>query len=407
MRKLKSTLQKVESESSGALSDILLFPQNIQIDQSPEEDLIIKEEEEALFKNFIRKIPAAVAIFDKDMRYIIASDRYFKETNAPTRDVIGKSHYEVVPDIPQKWRKGHKRALKGEHIKCEEDSFRRTDGTIEWLRWEHLPWYKSNGEIGGIMMFVEHFTKRKLMEKKMEEMIKRLNHSNEELEKFAHICAHDLNEPLRTIGSYCQILEQDLGENLSVKTKEYFKCIIKSVKQMSDLVNGILAYAQFGSHALNQGICSTQQIVKSVTMVLEKKIKDKKAQIHFEGLPDVYGDRVLLTRVFLNLISNALKFNENTSVEVWISVKEKKGFWRFDIEDNGIGIEPKHFKVIFDLFKRLHKTGKYEGTGMGLSLCKKIIEAHGGKISVKSQVGLGSRFSFTLPLPKRFPKVSS
>lgn len=397
MRKLKSTLQKIENESPKNLSEILLFPQNASIEQSPKEEFIIKEEEEALFKSFIKKIPAAVAIFDKNMNYIIASDRYFKETNSPTRDVIGKSHYEVVPDIPPKWRKGHKRALRGEHIKCEEDSFKRKDGTVEWLRWEHLPWYKSNGEIGGIMMFVEHFTKHKLMEKEMKEMIKRLNHSNEELEKFAHICAHDLNEPLRTIGSYCQILEKDLGDKLSAKTKEYFKCIIKSVKQMSDLVNGILAYSQFGSPTLNLSVCSTQQIVKSVLMILEKKIKDSKAQIHFEGLPDVYGDRVLLTRVFLNLISNSLKFNENSAPEVWISAKEKKGFWCFDIEDNGIGVEPRYFKVIFDLFKRLHKGSQYEGTGMGLSLCKRIIEVHGGKISVKSQVGMGSRFSFTLP----------
>jgi len=202
------------------------------------------------------------------------------------------------------------------------------------------------------------------------------------------------------------MIEKDFKEGLSTTAKSYFTSITKSVKQMSDLVNGILTYSQVGSPTLNRGLCSTQEIVNSIKMILQKKIKDKKAIIHSDPLPMVYGDRVLLTRVFQNLISNALKFNESDKPVVYIKVKEKKRFWLFVVEDNGIGIDSKHHKIIFDLFKRLHVNSQYDGTGIGLSFCKKIIEAHGGEIFVKSSLNEGAQFSFTL-LKEISPKVST
>jgi len=379
------------------LSKVLLTSQRSPLKGSSKDEVVLKKEDDLLFKTFIKKIPAAVAVFDTEMRYIIMSDKFVEETNTPTKNITGKKLYDTVPDVPKKWRKGHQRSLKGEYVSCEEDVFKRKDGRTEWWRWEHLPWYRSEGEIGGIILFVEEITERKMMEKKMEEMIKTLNHSNKELEVFAHICAHDLTEPLRTIGSYCQIIEQDFKENISSTAKSHLKSITKSVKQMSELVNGILTYSQVDTPSLKRGMCSTQEIVNSVKMILEKRIKDKKTMIHAESLPSVYGDRVLLARVFQNLISNALKFNENEEPIIHITAREKKRFWVFTVADNGIGIDSKHHKVIFNLFKRLHSRSKYAGTGIGLSFCEKIIEAHGGEISVKSSLNKGSQFSFTLP----------
>ncbi len=386
-----------EEDSRHWFSKILLTSQNFHLKTLREEAFVIQKDEEILFKTFIKKLPAAIAIFDAEMRYIIMSDKFIEETNTPTQNVIGKKLYDVVPDIPKKWRVVHQKGLNGEHLSREEDGFKRKDGTLEWWRWEVLPWYKSEGGIGGIILFVEDITKRKMMEKKMKEMIKALNRSNEELERFAHICAHDLNEPLRTIGNYCHLIEQDLKKDLSTPAKDYFKTITKSVKQMSGLVNGILGYAQFGSSTLQKDHYSGQEIVNSVTMILEKKIKDKKAIVQSDLLPIVYGDRVLLTQVFQNLISNSLTFNESEQPFVEVKVKEKKRFWIFSVKDNGIGIDSKHHKIIFDLFKRLHTPSKYEGTGIGLSFCKKIIEAHGGEIFVKSALHEGAEFSFTLP----------
>ena len=359
--------------------------------------LIINEEEENVLKIFIKRIPAAIAIFDKNLNYIITSDRWAEETNAQIKDVIGKNHYEVVHDIPLKWKKIHERCLNGEHLKCEEDSFKRSDGSIEWLRWEILPWYKKEKNIGGIILFVEHITKRKILEKKMLGMIKALNKSNIELEKFAHICAHDLNEPLRTIANYNHILQEKFNKDINPETKKYLDILTKSVKHMSILVNGILSYSQFGTSKLNKSLFSLEHTLNSVKMILWKKIKDKNSFIYSDKLPTVYGDITLLTHVFQNLISNALKFNESDIPIIYVTVKEQKNRYIFTIEDNGIGIDAKYHKKIFELFVRLNPPSKYEGTGMGLSLSKKIIEAHGGRLWVKSSLNNGSQFLFTLP----------
>ncbi|MBY0293600.1 MAG: PAS domain S-box protein [Alphaproteobacteria bacterium] len=363
--------------------------------------LIINEEEENVLKVFIKRIPAAIAIFDKNLNYIITSDRWAEETNAQIKDVIGKNHYEVVSDIPLKWKKIHERCLNGEHLKCEEDSFKRHDGSIEWLRWEILPWYKSENNIGGIILFVEHITKRKSLEKKMLSMIKALNKSNIELEKFAHICAHDLNEPLRTIANYNNILQEKFNKDINPEAKKYLDVLSKSVKHMNVLVNGILSYSQFGTSKLNKSLFPLEHTLNSVKMILWKKIKDKKAFIYSDRLPTVYGDITLITHVFQNLISNALKFNESDIPIIYVTVKEQKNRYIFTIEDNGIGIDAKYHKKIFELFVRLNPPSKYEGTGMGLSLSKKIIEAHGGRLWVKSSLNNGSQFLFTLPKLKQ------
>ena len=397
MKKSKHSLMEIPrsyvSNPSNPLSISDLFSsQNLS-----NNTLIINEEEENVLKIFIKRIPAAIAIFDKNLNYIITSDRWAEETNAQIKDVIGKNHYEVVNDIPLKWKKIHERCLNGEHLKCEEDSFKRSDGSIEWLRWEILPWYKNENNIGGIILFVEHITKRKILEKKMLGMIKALNKSNIELEKFAHICAHDLNEPLRTIANYSHILQEKFNKDINPEAKKYLDILSKSVKHMSVLVNGILSYSQFGTSKLNKSLFSLEHTLNSVKMILWKKIKDKKAFIYSDKLPTVYGDIPLITHVFQNLISNALKFNESEIPIIYVTVKEQKNRYIFTIEDNGIGIDAKYHKKIFELFVRLNPPSKYEGTGMGLSLSKKIIEAHGGRVWVKSSLNNGSQFLFTLP----------
>src|ERR1700722_8648956 len=309
---------------TGTLSKIHALARGAPLQGCQNGKLIINKEEENLLRNFIKNIPAAIAIFDKNLNYIITSDRWAEETDSKIKDVIGKNHYDVVPDIPQKWRKIHEKCLNGEHLKCDEDVFKRKDGQTEWLKWEILPWYKNEDTIGGLVMFIEHITKRKNLEKKMVEMIKALNKSNSELEKFAYICAHDLTEPLRTITNYSGFLQGDFKEQLDPKAKVYLENISKSVKHMNTLVNGILAYSQFGSSGLNKSFFSLQYVINSVKMILEKNIEDKKAYIYSDNLSLLHGDMVLIARVFQNLISNALKFNESDIPIIYIRVKEQK-----------------------------------------------------------------------------------
>lgn len=393
----RTSRREDDSSSDSSLSHVLLTSSHAH---SSRGDCIIPAEDEILFKNFIKQLPAAVGIFDRDMRYIIVSDTYLAVTGIKDPDVLGKRLYDVVPDIPQKWRDVHKRGVKGEHLSAEEDIFMRADGTSEWWKWELIPWYKTPDTIGGIILYVEDITERKAMEKKMDEIIRTLNRSNKDLERFAHICAHDLNEPLRTIGNYCHILQHDFGDILPPAAEDHFTRILRSVKQMSALINGILVYSQVGERALKKEFCSLQAIAKSVILLLDAKIREKKAHIDYENLPHVYGDKILLTQVLQNLISNSLKFNKSEAPMVRVIAKEKKRGWLISVEDNGIGIEARHHKIIFDLFKRLHGKADYEGTGIGLSFCKKIIEAHGGAIKVKSSLNQGACFSFFLPKPQ-------
>ncbi|OJW50321.1 MAG: hypothetical protein BGO67_00120 [Alphaproteobacteria bacterium 41-28] len=386
LNNLEEIFPKVSSSLQSALKD-----------EIKNETLVINNKEEVIFKTFIKNIPAAIALFDKNLNYIITSDRWTKETNLNIKDIKGKNIYDVVPDLPQKWRKIHQNALKGEHLKSEDDLFKRRNGSVEWWRWEALPWYTPHGNIGGIILFVELITKRKLLEKKMKETIHALNRSNAELERFAHICAHDLNEPLRTIANYSHIIEDEFKDKFGRQAKQYLENISKNIKHMSTLVNGILTYSQYERSGLNKSFFSLQHIMTSIKMILEKKINDKNAFIYSDNMPLIYGDRVFIARVFQNLITNALKFNESDIPIIYITAKEKKSSFVFSVEDNGIGIDPKYHHKIFDLFERLHHTSKYEGTGVGLSVSKKIIEAHGGKIWLKSSLANGSQFFFSLP----------
>jgi light-regulated signal transduction histidine kinase (bacteriophytochrome) len=305
--------------------------------------------------------------------------------------------YEVVADIPLRWKKIHQRALKGEYLKAAEDVFNRQDGSQEWWRWRVLPWYDSNGEIGGITLFVEKITERKLLEIKMKGMIKALNRSNAELERFAHICAHDLNEPLRTVAHYGRLLTIEFSDKLSPVAKGYLEHIIKSIKHAAGLIDGILTYSHLDATGLKKSSFSLNPVIDALLIVLDKKIKEKNSFIYFDKLPILYGDKALIGSVFQNIISNSLKFNKSDVPIVYISYKEHKSSFLFCIEDNGIGIEAPYQKQIFELFRRLHHASEYEGTGMGLSVSKKIIEAHGGRIWVKSIPNEGSQFFFTLP----------
>jgi PAS domain S-box-containing protein len=361
------------------------------------DELVIKESEETLLKHFVKRVPAAVAMLDTDLRYIMVSDRWFEETKPKIKDIIGKCHYDVVPDIPEKWKKIHQRCFKGEHIKCDGEVFKRSDGRIEWLRWELIPWYKDTKVIGGMIMFIEHITERKLAEQKMERIINALNRSNSQLKRFAHMCAHDLSEPLRTISNYIQLTKQQLNDTIDPQINKYLERVYDSARYMHNLVRDILSYSQMETQNLQLKPTSMEEVLHEIKMALDRTIQEKGVQLYYKDLPIVYADKTLIAQVIQNLVSNAIKFNNSKPPKVYVKVKEQKHFWLFSIRDNGIGIEPKDYQKIFFLFGRLHSKYKYNGSGLGLSLCKKIIKDHGGKMWVTSMLQKGSEFSFTLP----------
>lgn len=339
-------------------------------------------------------MPVAVALLDKNIHYIFASDRFYEESGLDN-DIIGQHHYEVEPNIPKKWRVIHQRCIKnGERLKSDEDAFRRKNGTIEWWRWEVIPWYSSVDEIGGMILFIEDITRQKQLEENLKHMVKTLNASNDALGKFAHICAHDLNEPLRMIASYAQLCS---SSKINKNIKSYLETISDNAKYTHLLLQNILEYSQLGLKKLKYKMVSVEDIISKVLTAMESLIKAKKALVTWKKMPKVYADELLITQVIQNIVSNSLKFNKSERVKIAINVKENDSYWTFSIKDNGIGIKPAHFNKIFVEFMRLNPKMSYKGSGIGLAQCKRIIESHGGKIWVESKLGEGTTVLFTIP----------
>jgi PAS domain S-box-containing protein len=225
---------------------------------------------------------------------------------------------------------------------------------------------------------------------------KELASSNAELEQFAYVASHDLQEPLRMITSFTQLLVSRYRGNLDTDADEFIHFIADGAKRMSSLINDLLEYSRVGTRGrpLSPTDCST--VFDLACNNLRVAIEEAGATITSDPLPKVMGDEIQLLQLFQNLIGNAVKFRGEQPVKVHVGVEPQKGNWLFRISDNGIGIEPQHAERIFIIFQRLHNRSQYPGTGIGLAICKKIVERHGGRIWVESEPGAGATFCFVL-----------
>jgi signal transduction histidine kinase len=242
---------------------------------------------------------------------------------------------------------------------------------------------------------------------KAEEEIKRytreLERSNKELQQFAYVASHDLQEPLRMVGSFLQLLERRYGQKLDSNAKDFIHYAVDGAVRMQALINDLLEYSRVGTRGKPFEEINLNEIVQMAKHNLNLTIKENKAEISCAKLPKIYGDGTQLTQVFQNLIGNAIKFHGEASPEISISSVRKNGNYEIKVKDNGIGIDPQYKDKIFLIFQRLHNREDYPGTGIGLAICKRIIERHGGAIWVESEVGAGSTFHFSIPARKREP----
>ena len=235
-----------------------------------------------------------------------------------------------------------------------------------------------------------------------ENLIERLVASNEELERFAYVCSHDLQEPLRMIRSFSKRLEEHLEDKLVSDElgQKYFRFVIDGAERAQALISDVLTYSSLKSDTLSFEEVDTAELVEQLSRSARESSEDREIRISSEGLPIIAGNKTQIYQLFQNLINNALKYQQSGSLPiVQIGAIEHGEIYQFYIKDNGIGIEPRHQRKIFDVFKRLHRRDEYPGTGVGLSICKKIVERHGGKIWVESEKGKGSTFYFELMKP--------
>jgi PAS domain S-box-containing protein len=248
-----------------------------------------------------------------------------------------------------------------------------------------------------ILATVIDITSRKQAENAVEAQNAQLRRSNAELEQFAYVASHDLQEPLRMVANFTELLQDRYKDQLDERAHKYIGYAVEGAKRMQSLVRDLLAYSRVTSVEKVLKPVESGAVVAAVIERLSAAIKESGAHISARGLPVVVSDELELGQVFQNLIGNAVKFRSDRAPRIGIAAERDDGMWKFSVADNGIGIDAKFAERIFQMFQRLHERGKYEGSGIGLAIAKKIIERHGGRIWFVSSLNQGTTFHFTLP----------
>ncbi|MCU7494293.1 MAG: PAS domain S-box protein [Ignavibacteria bacterium] len=315
---------------------------------------------------------------------------------------------QPIPPFEQLWDKIHpddrqrlesaltEKDADGDHLETE---FRIMfpDGRIKYIQIITRLEFDESGSLLRRQGVEIDITERKLAQLELEKSLNDLERSNNELEQFAYIASHDLQEPLRMVSSYLKLLLQKYEGMFDEKARRYIEFAVDGAMRMSNLIKGLLSYSRLTTHAKAPQQVDLNRVVGNVMNDLKTLIEENMVAIDVGKLPVLKADEVQMNQLFQNLITNAIKFKNQKKPEIKICVREENKHWLFSVNDNGIGIEPEFFDRIFILFQRLHERDMYPGTGLGLAICKKIVERHGGKIWVESEVGKGTTFYFTFP----------
>jgi PAS domain S-box-containing protein len=227
-----------------------------------------------------------------------------------------------------------------------------------------------------------------------------LARSNAELEQFAYVATHDLQEPLRAVASCVQLLQKRYQDQLDAQADEFIAHAVDGTKRMQTLINDLLAYSRISTHAQVFASTNCESVLHEALANLMVAIAESGAVVTRDTLPTLSGDATQLTQLFQNLIGNALKFRGERPPKIHVGATLEDGEWRFSVADNGIGMEPQYFERVFLVFQRLHTRREYQGTGIGLAICKKVVERHRGRIWIESSPGQGATFCFTIPVRK-------
>ena len=240
-------------------------------------------------------------------------------------------------------------------------------------------------------------TRYKQSEARLKRMVDELSRSNRELEQFAYVASHDLQEPLRMVASFAQLLTKRYHGQLDSDADEFIDYIVDGATRMQSLINGLLKFSRVGTQGKEFTPTDVNVVVEEVIRNLQISIQETGAKITYGELPKITADTSQLIQLFQNLVANAIKFHSDASPQIRIEAYHRDRQWVFSIHDNGIGIEEEYLDRIFQIFQRLHRREQYDGTGIGLAICKRIAERHGGRIWVDSVPNLGSSFHFSIP----------
>jgi PAS domain S-box-containing protein len=389
----------VERDATGApLYEIAVYEDiTVQLDAQ----LKLRESEARYRQTF--ELAASGICHVRDGRFVRVNKRLCEILGYPEQELLGKHVKDIShPDDRDVTDAERTRIRAGEIESARfEKRYIRADGTLVWCRIAialardvfGMPTYE-------VAVF-DDITDRKKAEAALHEAHEELKRSNAELEQFAYVASHDLQEPLRMVASYTQLLARRYDERLDSDAREFMSYIVDGASRMKQLIEDLLAYSRVGTRGIAFANVSAEGALRRALFNLRGGLEEAGAAVTHDPMPTLPADEVQLGQLFQNLIGNALKFRSQANPKIHIVVTESAPEYTFEVRDNGIGIEPQYFERIFMVFQRLHNKGEYPGTGIGLAICKKVVERHGGRIWVESRPGEGSSFFFTLPKERR------
>lgn len=358
---------------------------------------------------FIEHAPAALAMFDREMRYLAVSRRWHDDYGLGETTLNGQSHYHIFPELGDEWKAVHQRGMAGEVIRCDEDRFVRADGRVQWLRWEMHPWHAADGSVGGIVIFSEDITRfkqaeeeiRRLnadLERRVVERTAELSAANRELDSFAYAVSHDLRAPLRAMNGFSQALIEDFGDTLQGEARLYLDQIILGSRKMGELIDGLLTLSRCTRGQLRRQEVDLSTMAAQLLAEMAREEPYRRVRWQIEPAIVAWGDGTMLEVALRNLLANAWKYTaRREEANIRMYTEEAPNRLRVCIADNGAGFEPAHADKLFQPFQRLHRQEEFPGIGIGLATVQRIVHRHGGDLTARGAKEQGAVFCFSLP----------
>lgn len=357
-------------------------------------------ESEAKYRGLLEAAPDAMVVVDQAGEIVLVNVQAEKQFGYRRDELLGQRVTSIIPE-------GFAERLVSDALRSAEDALaqqigtglelsgRRRDGSEFPIEIMLSPLASADGIL--VTAAIRDITTRKRAEAHLIQKLEELKRSNEELGQFAYLASHDLQEPLRMVSSYTQLLSRRYKGRLDADADEFIAFAVDGASRMQRLIQDLLTFSRVGTKGKELSDCSSQRALDQALVYLRGAIEDSGARVTHDPLPDVHADEAQLVQLFQNLVGNAIKYQGAGIPEVHVSAaSEGGGRWLFAVRDNGLGIDPQYFERIFGMFQRLHRREEFAGTGIGLAICRKIAERHGSAITVDSAPGKGSTFSFSL-----------
>lgn len=354
---------------------------------------------EERFRSVFLAANDAMVLSDPDGVVIDANPAYFELYGFTAEAVIGQKFFIIFPDVRQREAMAqYREVFNGEHNSIiYESEIVRKDGTTRNVE-SRIGFIMRDGKRAEMLSVIRDITERKQAEAQLKQSAEDLRRSNAELEQFAAVASHDLQEPLRMISSYLELIKQRYVSRLDEEAKEFIGFAVDGAARMKTLITGFLSYARLKTDENNFAPFSTGYALETAMMNLHMAIEEAQASVTHDPLPEITGNKTLFATLFQNLIGNAIKFHGKAAPVIHVSAQRAANDeWLFSVKDNGIGIDPSYLERVFVIFQRIHPIGTYNGAGVGLAIAKKIVEHHKGRIWAESKLDHGTTFYFTIP----------